>query len=146
MNKVAFITGASRGIGKATALAFAGAGYDLVISARTLDEGERHGHALQRADGSPLPGSLAATAAEIRALGRRVREIRMDLLDDTSVLSAADVALRAFGRVDVLVNNAIYQGRDLNLPVLELEPATLQRVFQGYVLAPFLLTDRKSVV
>ncbi|MBN9698646.1 MAG: SDR family oxidoreductase [Zoogloea sp.] len=60
--------------------------------------------------------------------------------DDTSVLSAAEVALRAFGRVDVLVNNAIYQGSDLNLPFLELEPATLKRVFQGYVMAPFLLT------
>jgi hypothetical protein len=140
MNKVAFITGASRGIGKATALAFARAGYDLIISARTLDDGERHNHSLRLSDGSPLPGSLASTAAEVRALGRRVREIRLDLLDDTSVLSAADVALRAFGRVDVLVNNAIYQGSDLNLPFLELEPATLKRVFQGYVLAPFLLT------
>lgn len=140
MNKVAFITGASRGIGKATALAFARAGYDLVISARTLDDGERHSHALRLSDGSALPGSLAATAAEIRALGQRVREIRLDLLDDTSVLSAAEVALRAFGRVDVLVNNAIYQGSDLNLPFLELEPATLKRVFQGYVMAPFLLT------
>lgn len=140
MNKVAFITGASRGIGKATALAFARAGYDLIISARTLEDGERHSHGLCRADGSALPGSLASTAAEIRALGRRVREIRLDLLDDSSVLSAADVALRAFGRVDVLVNNAIYQGSDLNLPFLELEPATLKRVYQGYVLAPFLLT------
>lgn len=135
MNKVAFITGASRGIGKATALAFARAGYDLIISARTLEDGERHSHGLRRADGSALPGSLASTAAEIRTLGRRVREIRLDLLDDSSVLSAADVALRAFGRVDVLVNNAIYQGSDLNLPFLELEPATLKRVYQGYVLA-----------
>lgn len=75
MNKVAFITGASRGIGKATALAFARAGYDLIISARTLEDGERHSHGLRRADGSALPGSLASTAAEIRALGRRVREI-----------------------------------------------------------------------
>ena len=140
MNKVAFITGASRGIGKATALAFARAGYDLIISARTLDDGDQHRHALRQSDGSPLPGSLASTAAEVRALGRRVREIRLDLLDDTSVLSAADVALRAFGRVDVLVNNAIYQGSDLNLPFLELEPATLKRVFQGYVMAPFMLT------
>ncbi|MBN9698333.1 MAG: SDR family NAD(P)-dependent oxidoreductase, partial [Zoogloea sp.] len=50
MNKVAFITGASRGIGKATALAFARAGYDLVISARTLDDGKRHSHALRLSD------------------------------------------------------------------------------------------------
>lgn len=140
MNKVAFITGASRGIGRETALAFARAGYDVAISARTLREGEAHSHALRRPDGSALPGSLEAVATEIRALGRQVREVRMDLLDDTSVLSAADVVLRAFGRVDVLVNNAIYQGSDLNLPFMELEPATLKRVFQGYVMAPFLLT------
>lgn len=140
MNKVAFITGASRGIGRETALAFARAGYDVAISARTLREGEAHSHALRRPDGSALPGSLESVAAEIRALGRQVREVRMDLLDDTSVLSAADVVLRAFGRVDVLVNNAIYQGSDLNLPFMELEPATLKRVFQGYVMAPFLLT------
>ncbi|MBS0345824.1 MAG: SDR family oxidoreductase [Proteobacteria bacterium] len=140
MNKVAFITGASRGIGRETALAFARAGYDVAISARTLREGEAHSHALRRPDGSALPGSLESVAAEIRALGRQVREVRMDLLDDTSVLSAADVVLRAFERVDVLVNNAIYQGSDLNLPFMELEPATLKRVFQGYVMAPFLLT------
>ena len=59
MNKVAFITGASRGIGKATALAFARAGYDLIISARTLEDGERHNHSLRLSDGSALPGSLA---------------------------------------------------------------------------------------
>lgn len=40
MNKVAFITGASRGIGRETALAFARAGFDLAISARSLDEGK----------------------------------------------------------------------------------------------------------
>ena len=68
MNKVAFITGASRGIGKATALAFARAGYDLIISARTLEDGERHSHGLRRADAG-LPqqaggdGARAAQAA-----------------------------------------------------------------------------------
>ena len=46
MNKVAFITGASRGIGREAALAFARAGFDLAISARTLNEGEQHEHAL----------------------------------------------------------------------------------------------------
>ena len=54
MNKVAFITGASRGIGRETALAFARAGFDVAISARTLAEGETHQHALTHADGRPL--------------------------------------------------------------------------------------------
>lgn len=140
MQKVGFVTGASRGIGRETAIAFARAGFDVAISARTLEEGESHAHALRNADGSPLPGSLASTADAIRALGRKALVIRMDLLDDASVRAAGDAVLREFGRIDALVNNAVYQGSDLNLPFMDLEPATLQRVFQGYVMAPFLLT------
>lgn len=140
MQKVAFVTGASRGIGREAAIAFARAGFDVALSARTMEEGESHAHALQRADGSPLPGSLAETAAAIRKLGRKALPIRMDLLDDASVRAAGDAVLHEFGRVDVLINNAVYQGADLNLPFLDLEPATLSRVFQGYVMAPFLLT------
>lgn len=140
MDRLAFVTGASRGIGRETALAFARAGFDVAISARTLEEGEHHAHALRNADGSPLPGSLVSTAEAIRALGREAFVVRMDLLDDASVQAAAAAVIERFGRVDVLVNNAIYQGSDLNLPFMELEPATLQRVFQGYVMAPFVLT------
>lgn len=140
MQKVAFVTGASRGIGREAAIAFARAGFDVALSARTMEEGESHAHALQRADGSPLPGSLAETAAAIRKLGRKALPIRMDLLDDASVRAAGDAVLHEFGRVDVLINNAVYQGADLNLPFLDLEPVTLSRVFQGYVMAPFLLT------
>ncbi|HRP24077.1 MAG TPA: SDR family oxidoreductase [Thauera sp.] len=141
MSKVAFITGASRGIGRETALAFARAGFDLAISARTLEEGETHAHALTAADGRPLAGSLASTAAAVRALGRQALVLRMDLLDEDSVRAAAAAVLDHYGQVDVLVNNAIYQGRDLNLPFMELGGDTLQRVFQGYVMAPVVLTQ-----
>lgn len=141
MSKVAFITGASRGIGRETALAFARAGFDLAISARTLEEGETHAHALTTADGRPLAGSLASTAAAVRALGRQALVLPMDLLDEDSVRAAAAAVLDHYGQVDVLVNNAIYQGRDLNLPFMELGGDTLQRVFQGYVMAPVVLTQ-----
>ena len=140
MNKVAFITGASRGIGRATALAFARAGFDLAISARSLDEGQRHAHGLRNPDGTPLPGSLNATAAAIRELGRKALVVPMDLLDSESVLAASQAVFTEYGRVDVLVNNAIYQGSDLNAPFMQLQPETLERVFQGYVMTPFLLT------
>ena len=140
MSKVAFITGASRGIGRETALAFARAGFDLAISARSLDEGESHRHGLRNPDGTALPGSLNGTAAAIRELGRKALVVPMDLLDSESVLAASEAVFAEYGRVDVLVNNAIYQGSDLNLPFMELQPETLQRVFQGYVLTPFLLT------
>ena len=141
MNKVAFITGASRGIGRETALAFARAGFDIAISARTMEEGESHAHALAHADGSPLAGSLASTADAIRALGREALAVRMDLLDERSVRDAAAAVVERFGRVDVLVNNAIYQGQDLNLPFMSLGRDTLQRVFEGYVMAPVVLTQ-----
>ena len=84
MNKVAFITGASRASLETTATGVCRrAGYDLIISARTL--GTASNHAIRRlADGSARPAAAASTAAEIRTLGRRVREIRLDLLDDSS--------------------------------------------------------------
>ncbi|MBM3103982.1 MAG: SDR family oxidoreductase [Pseudomonas sp.] len=140
MNKVAFITGASRGIGREAALAFARAGFDLAISARTVDEGEQHEHALRDAAGAPLTGSLNSTAAEIRALGRKVLVVPMDLLESASALDACARVIAEFGRIDVLVNNAIYQGRDLNSGFLALQAETLERVFHGYLLTPFLLT------
>ena len=111
MNKVVLVTGASRGIGRETALAFAQAGFDVAISARTLEDGQQHEHSLTGADGQSLPGSLASVAAEIRALGRQAWCIPMNLLDADSVLLAADLLLQQAGRIDVLVNNAGVPGQ-----------------------------------
>lgn len=141
MNKVAFITGASRGIGRAAALAFARAGYDVAISARTLEEGEQHQHALRDAAGAPLAGSLNGTAEAIRALGARALVVPMDLLDSTTAEQACAAVLAEYGRIDVLVNNAIYQGNDLNSTFLALQPETLERMFKGYILTPLLLSQ-----
>ncbi|MFJ4387778.1 SDR family NAD(P)-dependent oxidoreductase [Pseudomonas sp. NPDC089408] len=141
MTQVAFITGASRGIGRETAMAFARAGFDVAISARTVAEGAQAEHRLLDARGVPLPGSLDSTASAIRALGRQALIVPMDLLDSDSVLAASQAVLAAYGRIDVLVNNAIYQGNDLNAAYMSLQPQTLERVFKGYVLAPLLLTQ-----
>ncbi|MEZ5502427.1 MAG: SDR family NAD(P)-dependent oxidoreductase [Halioglobus sp.] len=65
-SKVAYITGASRGIGAESAVALARAGYAVAITARTLSDGERHDHI---GKSTPLPGSLEATAAAVRAVG-----------------------------------------------------------------------------
>lgn len=130
------ITGASRGIGKATALAFARAGFDIAITARTEVEGQASDHALTGRDGRPLPGSLATTLAELKALGARAIAVPMDLLDNASIDAALARVRAELGHIDVLVNNAIYQGRDINALLRHLGDDTLQRVWQGYVSAP----------
>ena len=70
---VAFITGASRGIGRACAVELAALGYDVAVTARTVREGERRDHSstLRAVDDSPLPGSLEAVVSQIEALGQR---------------------------------------------------------------------------
>src|ERR1700739_1658417 len=105
--RVALVTGASRGIGRSAALGLARRGFDVVITARTVHEGDGRAHAssaLVRSEPTPIAGSLDTTAAEIEALGRRSLSVPMDLMDRGSVERAADEALAAWGRVDVLVN------------------------------------------
>ncbi|MBP0047459.1 SDR family oxidoreductase [Marinobacterium sp. AK62] len=142
MANVAFITGASRGIGRATALAFARAGYDLALSARTLEQGDTHQHSITDKDGKPLGGSLAETAEAARRFGVEVKVVPMDLLDAESVDRAVATIVEHFGHLDVLINNAIYQGPDLNARFLDLSPETLERMARGYILAPVQITQK----
>lgn len=133
--KVAFVTGASRGIGKACAVALAGAGYDVAVSARTMVDGTA-----TLDDGvTPVPGGLDTTVAEIGEIGRAALAVPMDVLDRSSVLAAADAVLDRFGRIDVLVNNAIYQGPGAMVPVRELEDDHLTKLFEGNVHAQLAL-------
>ncbi|UJJ31539.1 SDR family NAD(P)-dependent oxidoreductase [Halopseudomonas maritima] len=140
MTQVAMVTGASRGIGRATALAFAQAGFDLVLAGRLHGASRDNTHQLLDNQGNPLPGSLDEVAAQVRQLGRQVWCVPMDLLDGDSAAAAATEALAQAGRVDVLVNNAVYQGSDLNVSLMQLQVETLQRVAQAYLISPLLLT------
>ncbi len=108
----AFVTGASRGIGKAIAVHLARAGYDVAVTARTLNDGEgrEHSSTVARSDTSPLPGSLSATAALVREAGRRCLIVQADLTERDSMIAAAQQVLREWGGVDVLVNNGRYIG------------------------------------
>src|SRR4051812_40054330 len=76
---IGVVTGASRGIGKATAIALAEAGFDVAITARTVHEGE----GIDDSDrgGGTVAGSLDTTAAAIEATGRRALSVPMDLMD-----------------------------------------------------------------
>lgn len=106
--RVALVTGASRGIGKATALALAESGLDVAITARTVHEGE--GRDDSDTAGRAVPGSLETTAAGVEACGVRALPVPMDLLDRASLPAAVERVLGDWGRIDVLVNNAVHTG------------------------------------
>lgn len=139
---VVFVTGASRGIGAATALVFGRAGWRIAISARTQAEGQLLDHQLRRPDGRALAGSLEATAAVVRAAGAEVFTYSMDLMDSSSLDAAADAVLAHYGRIDLLINNAVYQDRESNALLAALDDEGLQRTLWGNVVAPFHLVRR----
>ena len=133
---VALVTGASRGIGRATAIDLAAAGFDLAITARTVREGDG------RSDTDPdivLPGSLDSSSAMIEEAGGAVLAIAMDLLDRSAVVEAADRTVSRFGRLDVLVNNAIYQGVGGMELIADIDEPGLRNVIEGNVFAQVAL-------
>ncbi|KQW72392.1 glucose 1-dehydrogenase [Ensifer sp. Root127] len=84
--KVALVTGAARGIGRACALACAAAGADVVIGVRNVE-------------------AVADLVAELESTGRRALAVAMDISDSRQIAQAVDTALAAFGTIDILVNN-----------------------------------------
>jgi len=86
-NKVAIVTGAGRGIGKAIALALAEAGADITVAARTVEQIER-------------------SAEEIHKLGRRALVVPADVTKRDQVENVVEQTVSRFGKIDILVNNA----------------------------------------
>jgi NAD(P)-dependent dehydrogenase (short-subunit alcohol dehydrogenase family) len=93
-SKVAIVTGASRGLGRAIAMGFSQQGASVVVAARTE---EAH---------KTLPGTIYQTAEEIKALGFKALALRCDVTDEESVNHMVQRTLEHFGHIDVLVNNA----------------------------------------
>jgi NAD(P)-dependent dehydrogenase (short-subunit alcohol dehydrogenase family) len=137
---VAFVTGASRGIGRCAAIALARAGCDVVISARSVHEGD--GRAEVATGSVTLPGSLDTTADEITATGGRAHAVAMDLLDRASVEQAAAAATGIWGRLDILVNNAIYQGTGPMERLRDLSIDDAETTIRADYLHPLLLLQR----
>ena len=110
--KVAFVTGASRGIGRACAVELARRGFAVVVTARTVTGAERleHSSTVRKSSTTPLPGTLEQTAAECAALGADTLVVKLDLARREDWPTGVGVALDRFGRIDVLVNNGRYIG------------------------------------
>jgi NAD(P)-dependent dehydrogenase (short-subunit alcohol dehydrogenase family) len=115
--KVAVVTGASRGFGRAIALGLADAGADVVLAART-------------------ESSLKEVAAEIEAMGRSALAVPADMGSKESVTNLATKTIEGFGKVDILVNNAGLGG---TVPFLRIGEEEWDRILdvnlKGYFLA-----------
>lgn len=139
--KRAFVTGASRGIGKAIAIKLAKSGYDVAITARTMEEGEQREHSstVKKSDTTPLPGSLNSTAQAMREAGAEVMVLPADLLDRASLGAAATTVLERWGGIDLLVHNARFIGPGHMDLITETPVEALEKHVQGNALSPLVL-------
>jgi NAD(P)-dependent dehydrogenase (short-subunit alcohol dehydrogenase family) len=118
MSPVVLITGASRGIGRATALALGAQGWAIGVN-YTRDE-----RAARR------------TAEEIEQAGGRALVVRADVADEAEVAAMFDAVERAFGKIDALVNNAGIVAA--SMPLADMEAERLKRMFDVNVLGAYL--------
>jgi NAD(P)-dependent dehydrogenase (short-subunit alcohol dehydrogenase family) len=119
-DRVSLITGADSGIGRAVALAFAREGADVAVSYWKEHE---DAHVTERV---------------VKDAGRRALLLPGDLTDEQQCKKVVDETVRQFGRIDVLVNNAAYQGEAIE-KFEELTPERLERTFKTNILAMFHL-------
>jgi len=116
--QVAIVTGSGRGIGAATALAYADAGADVVISARTVSQ-------------------LEQTAEQVRKRGRRALVVPCDVLDAEQRANLVGKTIDEFGRLDILVNNA---GGWPPKPTLDTTEKEFESCFRFNVTTAFAMT------
>jgi NAD(P)-dependent dehydrogenase (short-subunit alcohol dehydrogenase family) len=117
--KTAFVTGASYGVGAATALALARDGFDIALSATRTE-------------------NLAGTLGELARLGVRTLPLALDLRSAASIAQAVAQIVQAFGGLDVLVNNA---GANLRKLAVEVTAAEWREVMEINVTGTFFLTQ-----
>ena len=119
-NKTAFVTGASYGVGAATALALARAGFDIALSATRAE-------------------NLAAVLSELGELGARTLPLVLDLRSGQSIAQAMARVLETFGGLDALVNNA---GANLRKLAVDVTAAEWREMMEVNVTGTFLLTQQ----
>lgn len=116
--KVALVTGAGRGIGRASALALAEAGADVVVAART-------------------PEQIDAVAEQIRSMGRRAVAVSFDVMELDRLGELVEVATSELGGLDLLVNNA---GGSMPKALLDTSVRSFERAMSFNVTTAFALT------
>jgi citronellol/citronellal dehydrogenase len=124
--KVAIVTGASRGIGKAIAEVFAAEGARVICTARTLHEGEH-----------PLEGSLETTVKGIKAAGGEATAVTCDVSSEESLDKLVVETKRIYGPCDVLVNNAALT---YFIPFKDFPPKRWIKSFAVNLHGPFILS------
>jgi 7-alpha-hydroxysteroid dehydrogenase len=121
-DRVAIVTGSGKGIGAGCARAFAEAGADLVLCARTSEDLERK-------------------AEEIRALGRRALVVPCDVTDTSNLQMLVNETMKEFGRINVVVNNV---GGSLPRGFLETSERMFETIFHFNVTTAFMLSKLAS--
>ncbi|MGG1550758.1 SDR family NAD(P)-dependent oxidoreductase [Paenibacillus ferrarius] len=118
-NKVALVTGAGRGIGRALAIGLAEAGADVAILARTADD-------------------LAAVAEEIRMIGRQAYPVTVDVTKREDVEQAVAEVIQQTGRIDILINNA---GMNIRSQALAVTDEEWDKIMQTNLKSAFLCSQ-----
>ena len=93
-NKTIFITGASRGIGKAIALRLAQEGANIIVAAKSVEENPK------------LGGTIYSSAKEIEIAGGKALPVQLDIRNEEAIEAAVQQAVDKFGGIDILINNA----------------------------------------
>ncbi|HEX5367915.1 MAG TPA: SDR family NAD(P)-dependent oxidoreductase [Dehalococcoidia bacterium] len=129
--KTALVTGSSRGIGKVIALQLAGDGANVVVCARSVTAGE-------------LPGTIGETAKEVELAGGHAIAVKLDLADDADIDNSLEQARKAFGGLDILVNNAVIVGPRRRFVGGESE--FLDHAYRVNVRGPYVLAQKASAM
>ncbi|MFQ6112981.1 MAG: SDR family oxidoreductase [bacterium] len=122
--KVAIITGASRGVGKAVALKFAEHGIKVAVGAKTVESTDK------------TPGTIFDTVQEIEARGSEALAVQTDIRFEDQIQNLVEKTVERFGRIDIVVNNA---GAIFWLPVEEMPIKRFDLMTQINYRAPYVL-------